>query len=197
MNSIKPLCKYLLSTCLFLLFITNYVTTGFAQDFPTTNQTQINPERAGFWDRVFTGGGIGLQFGSQTFVNVSPILGYRLTEKFSAGISITYLYYKYKDPNPAYSYSTNTYGGSVFSRYFILENLFAHVEYELLRLEVRDVVSRPLGSKDITSVLVGGGYRQMLGERSSLNLMILYNLNESSYSPYQNPILRLSFGFGI
>lgn len=179
-----------------LMFSTIYLGSN-AQDFPSNPQSHINPARDGFWDRFYTGGGIGLQFGSQTFINISPLLGYRLTEKFSAGVSVTYLYYKYKAQNPAYSYSSNTYGGSVFSRYLILENLFAHVEYELLRLDVRDNVSRLLGTKDIVSVLVGGGYRQMLGERSSINLMLLYNLNESTYSPYQNPIIRLSFGIGI
>jgi len=168
-----------------------------AQDFPTNQQSHINPPRDGFWDRFYTGGGIGLQFGSQTFVNISPLIGYRLTEKFSAGVSVTYLYYKFKAQNPIYTYSSNTYGGSVFARYLILENLFAHTEYELLRLEARDNVSRLLGTRDVVSVLVGGGYRQMLGERSSINLMLLYNLNESTYSPYQNPIIRLSFGIGI
>jgi outer membrane protein assembly factor BamA len=171
--------------------------TSSAQEGASNKQSHIKPERNGFWDRVYTGGGIGLQFGTQTLVNISPMLGYRLTEKFSVGVSGTYLYYRVKYSDPAYSYSSNTYGGSVFSRYLILDNLFAHVEYELLRLEVRDAVSRLLGKKDITSVLVGGGYRQMIGERSSLNLMLLYNLNETAFSPYQNPIIRLSFGFGI
>ncbi len=168
-----------------------------AQDIPRTPQSHINTPQNNFWDRIYTGGGIGLQFGTQTFVNISPLVGYRLTEKFSVGLSATYLYYRYKDYNPAYSYSSNIYGGSVFSRYLIFENLFAHVEYEVLRLEARDNVSRLLGTKDITSILVGGGYRQMIGDRSSINLMLLYNLNETTYSPYQNPIIRISFGIGI
>lgn len=182
-----------------IFFLLNFIITNPAnsQDFATTPQSHINAPRDNFWDRVYTGGGIGLQFGSQTFINVSPLIGYRLTEKFSVGLSATYLYYRYKDYNPAYSFSSNTYGGSVFSRYLIFENLFAHVEYEVLRLEARDNVSRLLGTKDITSVLVGGGYRQMLGDRSSINLMLLYNLNETTYSPYQNPIIRISFGIGI
>ncbi len=171
--------------------------TILAQDTPPSPQAHINPPKAGFWDRAFTGGGIGLQFGSQTFVNVSPIFGYRLTDRFATGIGITYLYYSYEDYNPAYSYSSSTYGGSIFSRYLILENLFAHVEYEMLRMDVRNEVSLLLESRDVVSVLVGGGYRQMLGDRSSINLMLLYNLNETYYSPYQNPIFRLSFGIGI
>lgn len=194
-NTVKIISNLKISLLLILLSTSVLPAQNFEQ---TPAKSHLNsPQENGFWDRVYTGGGIGLQFGSQTLINVSPILGYRLTDRFSMGVGITYMYYRYKDQYPDYSYSSNTYGGSVFSRYLILENLFAHVEYELLRLEVRDNVSRLLGKKDITSVLVGGGYRQMLGDRSSINLMVLYNLNETAYSPYQNPVIRLSFGFGI
>jgi outer membrane protein assembly factor BamA len=194
-NTVKIISTLKISLLLILLSTSVLPAQNFEQ---TPEKSHLNSaQENGFWDRVYTGGGIGLQFGSQTLINVSPILGYRLTDRFSMGVGITYMYYRYKDQYPDYSYSSNTYGGSVFSRYLILENLFAHVEYELLRLEVRDNVSRLLGKKDITSVLVGGGYRQMLGDRSSINLMVLYNLNETAYSPYQNPVIRLSFGFGI
>ena len=90
------------------------------------------------------------------------------------------------------------YGGSVFARYNILENLFAYTEYEILNLDAPDPLNPyRLRRTNVTSVFVGGGYRQMLGNNSSLNLMLLYNLNESTNSPYQNPIIRIGFGFGI
>ncbi len=189
--------KRFLFFILFFLTVFSFFHPARAQDITREPQSHINAPQNNFWDRVYTGGGIGLQFGSQTFVNISPLVGYRLTEKLSVGLSATYIYYRYKNPNPAFSYSSNIYGGSVFSRYLIFENLFAHVEYEVLRLEARDNVSRLLGTKDVTSILVGGGYRQMLGDRSSINLILLYNLNETTYSPYQNPIIRISFGIGI
>ncbi len=145
--------KRFLFFILFFLTVFSFFHPARAQDITREPQSHINAPQNNFWDRVYTGGGIGLQFGSQTFVNISPLVGYRLTEKLSVGLSATYIYYRYKNPNPAFTYSSNIYGGSVFSRYLIFENLFAHVEYEVLRLEARDNVSRLLGTKDVTPVL--------------------------------------------
>ena len=90
-----------------------------------------------FWDRVYFGGNFGLQFGDQTLVDINPLMGYRLTDQLSVGFSVTYLYYKFTDPYNVYpDYSTDIYGGSIFTRYYFLENIFAHVEGEVLNLEV-------------------------------------------------------------
>jgi hypothetical protein len=149
-----------------------------------------------FRDRLFFGGNFGLQFGTQTIIEVAPIVGYRLTDRLAAGVGGKYIYYRFR--SAPFEYSTNMYGGSVFARYNILENLFAYTEYEILNLDAPDPLNPyALRRTNVTSVFVGGGYRQLLGTRSSLNLMLLYNLNESTNSPYQNPILRIGFGFGI
>ncbi|MBK7910954.1 MAG: hypothetical protein KA193_12825 [Bacteroidia bacterium] len=149
-----------------------------------------------FIDRVFFGGNFGLQFGTQTIIEIAPIVGYRLTDRLAAGVGGKYIYYRYR--SAPFEYSTNMYGGSVFARYNILENLFAYTEYEILNLDAPDPLNPyRLRRTNVTSVFVGGGYRQMLGNNSSLNLMLLYNLNESTNSPYQNPIIRIGFGFGI
>lgn len=182
--------KFKLTFCALLLTYTLQ-----AQDFDTRSRNQPISQENRFWDRVFTGGNFGLQFGNQTLIEVAPIFGYRLTERLAAGIGVKYLYYKFKSTN--FSYSTDIYGGSFFTRYLILDNLFAHAEYEVLNLEVYNISLRDFRRKNITSVFVGGGYRQMLGERSSMNLMLLYNLNETSDSPYSNPVIRIGFGIGI
>lgn len=150
-----------------------------------------------FWDKVYFGGNFGLQFGNQTLVDINPLVGYRLTEKLSVGFSATYIYYHITDSYYQLDYSTNIYGGSIFTRYYLLENIFAHVEGEVLNLEVPDYFRNRFVRENIFGFYVGGGYRQPLGDRSSLNILLLYNLNEDRNSPYQNPIIRVGFGFGI
>jgi len=150
-----------------------------------------------FWDKVYFGGNFSLQFGNQTLIDVNPLVGYRLTEKFSVGFSATYIYYHVKDAYYNIDYSTDIYGGSIFTRYYFLENIFAHVEGEVLNLEVPNYFLNRYERENIFGFYVGGGYRQPLGERSSLNILLLYNLNEDLNSPYQNPIIRIGFGFGI
>src|SRR5688572_2037774 len=93
-------------------------------------------EKVPFKDRIFIGGSLGLQFGSATYIDVSPLVGYQISKKLQAGVGVTYIYYKVKDSNYNYEYETSIYGGRLFSRYYILDNLFAHGEYEILNMEV-------------------------------------------------------------
>lgn len=167
-------------------FISLYSSAQLLQDAPP-------PSKTPWQQRIFTGGNFGLQFGTQTIVQISPLLGYRITEKLSAGVTANYLYFK----NNYYNYSTHIYGGGVFSRLFVYENLFLHSEYEVLSLEVPRFYSTGYERTNVTSVLIGGGYRERIGERSGIDLLLLYNINQSRNSPYQNPILRLGFIFGF
>ena len=60
-------------------------------------QSKNQREKESFADKLVYGGSFGLQFGSLTLVDVSPVIGYRITEKLEAGLGFTYKYYKYKD----------------------------------------------------------------------------------------------------
>jgi hypothetical protein len=149
-----------------------------------------------FWDRVFFGGSLGLQFGDLTFVDVSPLVGYRVTDQLSAGVGATYIYYRYRDYYG--EYKTNIYGGRIFGKYYFVENLFGYTEYEILNLERPDDFQYNKFTRvNLSSFFVGGGYRQWLGDRAALELMILYNLTEEPYSPYTNPVIRLGIVAGF
>jgi len=150
--------------------------------------------------RFFTGGNIGLQFGSQTMIEASPILGYKITDNFSAGIGFTYQYYRLNLYGTIFK--TYIYGGSVFARYYIFENFFIHGEYEALNLETAFFDPGSLFHKGerywIGSVLGGGGYRQPIGGNSYLNIMVLYNFNDNPYSPYDGPLIyRVGIDIGL
>lgn len=150
-------------------------------------------------DRLFFGGSLGLQIGNLTIIELSPQVGYRLTPRLSTGIGMKYEYYK--DPRG----HTSIYGGSLFTSFVLWKNfisegssLMAHVEDEALSLEKKyfeyptvDVSGRFV----LNSFLIGGGLRQRMGKRSYVNMLVLWNLNETYYSPYQNPILRVTFQF--
>ena len=176
------------------IFFTSYVKAQISLKGRTENSSEEK-----FTDRLFFGGNFGLQFGSQTYVELAPIIGYKVTERFSTGLGIKYIYYKVKDLyTPPYTYSTNIYGGGPFVRYILYEGLFLHAEYEALNLEVADAPYYNLVRKTISSVFLGGGYRQMIGDRSSIDFIVLFNINQSRDSPYKNnPIIRIGFGFGI
>ena len=186
----------------FLLFFYVFATQiAVAQEAPQTN-------KARFTDKIFFGGGLGLQFGSITVIDVSPVVGYRVTEKFETGLGFTYKYYNYKDyffdnnTGIGYDLKSNILGGSVFARYHILENVFLHAEFESLRYKYDDYYTiGPLLYKEqqianINSVFVGAGYRQRISQGSYFFIMALWNLTEDAMSPYTNPVLRMGVVFG-
>lgn len=185
------------------LFILIMVTLPvFALTAQTDDEEEFRPI-----DRLFFGGNFSLMFGYITNVEVSPVVGYYITPRLAAGTGIKFEYYK--DKGYYYPYQTTIYGGSVFSRYIIIKNLgegmnlglntgiYSQVEYEILSLEKE--YFEPPYSEDgrflVHSVLVGGGIIQPIGRRSAFLVTVLYNLNESVRSPYNNPIIRVGFTF--
>lgn len=152
-----------------------------------------NPPKERFWDKVFVGGNLGLQFGTSTFIDISPLAGYRFTDKISGGFGATYQYFHYRDA--LYNLETNVYGGRIFGRYLFTDNIFGHAEYEYLNLEAFDFF--PSRRVDVTSLLGGVGYIQRFGRNSSIVAMVLYNFTESIYTPYNNPIIRIGVNIGL
>jgi hypothetical protein len=181
---------YIIGILFLSLIVLN--TTANAQ----VNERNANPENS-FKSRLFYGGGFGLQFGSMTLIEFSPLAGYKITPKFGMGVSPTYKYYRFKDYYSTSTYSqTNVFGGSVFARYLVFENIFAHAEYESLSYNTK-VPGSLKQMKHFNSLLVGGGYRQQISENAAMNLMVLWNLNDTPDSPYTNPVIRMGFSLGF
>jgi len=160
-------------------------------------------------ERIFFGGMLALQIGTYTAIEVSPLVGYRLTPRFSLAAGIKYEYLS--DRRSISPFSTHIYGFRTFARYHIIPNLadllggginlgiYAHLEYEGLSLE-RQYFDYPAYPPDgrfwLSSVLAGGGISVPTGPRGSVNFSILFNLNESANSIYyNNPIIRFGFNF--
>ena len=47
-------------------------------------------------DRIFFGGNFGMQFGTITNIEVSPLVGYHITPRLSAGVGTRFEYFKDK-----------------------------------------------------------------------------------------------------
>lgn len=161
---------------------------------------EVKAQKGFSWDRVVFGGNFGMGFSSfESLVALSPSVGYRLTEKLTLGTGIIYQYYGVRYPNFKFNY--NNYGGRLYGTYQINDFLIAHTEYESLNLEYVNfnAMGNPDGSirKSVGSWLVGGGYRQYFSRNSTIDLMVLYNLTETPFTPYSNPIIRVGFGLGF
>ncbi|MFH1161319.1 MAG: hypothetical protein V1733_10290 [bacterium] len=177
-----------------------------------------------FWRRIVVGGNLGFQFGTVTGINISPEVKIRIVDQLYGGVGIIYQYYHYKDwyydmkNNDYIDFSSNIWGGRVFARYYLagffdnwVGNFFVHAEYEYL-CYTSAFVYDPNGdfldpyyntySKgkeviEINSIFLGGGYRQPISRRAFVDFLILFNLNDTPYSPYTNPVFRLGVGVGL
>jgi hypothetical protein len=151
-------------------------------------------------DRLWFGGGLGLQFGTYTSIQASPMVGYKVDQdgKFSVGTGITYQYTSDKRYTPAYSYSL--YGYRLFTRYRVIEQAYIHAEF--LHMNAPYYVAT-LDSKArlwVPHLLLGGGVRQPIGGVSTLNLQILWEVLQDPNSVYRGtpgPIISGGVGFGF
>ena len=80
--------------------------------------------------RMMIGGSLGLVFGDYTNINVSPLVGYRFSDMFAAGININAQYAsekdKYANGETSFRYQYTVFGGGVWGRFYPLEMLFLH-----------------------------------------------------------------------
>lgn len=143
--------------------------------------------------RFFFGGDLGAQFGSVTAVDLAPLVGYTFHRMFKMGISFTFEYFAYNYLTSAQTverYKYFIYGGSIFARFYPIKYLYLHVEMMGLN-QPRPTPGEP--RRWMGYPLLGLGYNQPLGERTALQLQLLWNLNSSSESIFANPIVSLGF----
>jgi hypothetical protein len=141
-------------------------------------------------NRWFVGGMFGAGFSSySSYVEVSPLVGYKITPAFHVGARFNYIWNSYEYPNGVRE-NLHHYGVGGFGRYIIFKGLFAQVEYEPLSFDYIDY------REWINSLFIGGGYYQSMG-RAFASFAILFNVLDNVNSPYVNPIIRIGFGVGF
>jgi|WetSurMetagenome_2_1015567.scaffolds.fasta_scaffold124306_2 hypothetical protein len=164
---------------------------------------QTRRENPPIKERLFFGGSFGLQFGTITDIEFSPVIGIWVLPRIAIAAGPDFRYFK--DPWG----HTTIYGGKSYVELIFLQDLdniiplglhlgmFLHLEDEALSLESSFFKTTPYDSRRfmINTILGGGGIRQQIGQRSSLNLTFLWALNDSGYGIYGKPEIRVSFIF--
>jgi hypothetical protein len=194
-----------MKSLLSILLIT-FITAGvsFCQDTDTTQvstqqQQQQKPAKKKHppsYKRVYFGGYMSLTVGSYTRIGVYPLIGYKFTPKLSGGVKIGYEYVR--DNRFASTYQTNNYGGSIFARYRIIPQLYAHVEYEQINYELYNIDGTST-REWVPFLYVGGGYSQPLGGNVWLNAQVLFDVLQDERSPYRrwDPVFSVGIAAGF
>jgi len=145
-----------------------------------------------FKDRLYFGGNFGMQFGTVTLIDFSPLVGVMITPKFSSGVGLTYQYF---NDRRYIGGETSSYGGRLFSRYNVLPNIFLHAEYESINFDNYNLISDKFERIWSNALFLGGGYFAPFGPRGGANFTFLYNvLHDNLRSPYGEPyVIRVGF----
>jgi len=145
--------------------------------------------------KIFFGGGVGASFGDVDYVELSPMVGYRLTPRVTTGIG---LFYRWKnDDRFGYSVDTNDWGGSLFGQLRLFRGIFAHAEYEYIDYEYQTLAGTE--SRSDTNTLAGLGWNR--GGRAGVYALALYNFSYDDNDPteaYDSPwVYRVGVSFGF
>lgn len=181
--------------CLILIIVFVSVSDIYAQ--------KTKNEAPPFRERLFFGGSFGLAFGTITNIELSPVIGFWVLPRVAVAVGPNYQFYKVS------SVWTDIYGGRAFAEFVVIQDIgsiipigsntgiFLHCENELLSLQSSFWKDPPVTSKRfyVNTVLAGAGISQQIGRRSSLNMMVLWPLNDSLYGIYSNPEFRITFTF--
>jgi hypothetical protein len=177
-----------------MIFILLCASVSVFAQFNRSIKTGNNSSPSSVWDKIYLAGGG--NFGSGTnpggirysYFSLFPTIGYRVQPDFMLGMNIFYT--KYNFPDIGYSYSQIGY--APFARYYI-QQLFIQAEYDVISSTTLDA-SQPRKTYD--RLLVGLGYKVLMGKRSAINAMILYDLLYQSAGPFLSPIVyRVFFSF--
>jgi len=163
--------------------------------FTSYSQGKIKKKRT-LNENVFLGGGLGLQFGSFTGIEISPMGGYKPIDDMYTGVKLTYQHISTIENEIV----QNVYGGSIFAEYVIFDKIIGHVEFETLSIHEDYLIDRISNTRIqeqfwYSAPLVGGGLYQEVGYRSALIVMALFDVSGSSKTIYNNPIIRITFLF--
>ncbi|MFA9219570.1 MAG: hypothetical protein ACEQSL_00125 [Sediminibacterium sp.] len=173
----------------FLLFGLNafaqpddYVNSLPAQDKPADKLSDLTNR-----ERTVVGGSLGLGLSSSNgsgmfYGALTPLVGYRVTERLSAGVGFNYTYYKSR------LYEEQFYAGIAWARLGLFNGLFACAEIDQVNAPIYSTGS--LHRETFPLLLAGGGISQGIGHGLGSYFQIMYDFTEEARSPYGPLIIR-------
>lgn len=175
---------------------------GFAQE----EDKDAPPPHPGFdKSKLFFGGNFGLGFGNRnTYVNVSPQVGYRFNQYVAAGVGVNFNYRGVKldygggdVERQRYGYSGLNIFGRVYPIPFLLLQAQPELNYSWGSYKYADQPTQKYPGVFVPSLLLGaGGAIPTGGGNGALILMLQYDVLQEGRSPYgRNVFFTMGYNF--
>ncbi|MBX3238848.1 MAG: hypothetical protein KIT80_08710 [Chitinophagaceae bacterium] len=159
---------------------------GFTSVYAQEEDQQEEPKKGFDKSKLFFGGNFGLTFGSNTFVNISPQVGYRFNQYLAAGAGPSFIYYSYRTMDGRFSQGYA--GANIFGRFYPIPYIFGQVQPELNYMWGSfkyGSTREKLPGQTVPSLLLGAGGAIPMGTTNgALLLMIQYDAIQASGNPY-------------
>jgi putative salt-induced outer membrane protein YdiY len=178
-----------------LLFMLLFTVSSIAQVADSTAVEEPVEKKSNFdRNKLYYGGYVNASFGNYTVIGAAPLVGYKVTPKFSVGGQVTYEYVK--DKRYSTDYETSNYGLSVFSRFRVVPQLYLHAEFSEMNYKL---YRSDGGSKRewVPFLWLGGGYSQPVTRNTWLTAQVLFDVINNENSPYKNWEPYFSVGIGV
>lgn len=150
-------------------------------------------------DKLYFGAYLALSgYGNIIYYELSPHVGYKITEQFSMGLQILYNNTALIGGGQSGSYSV--YGGGAFARFLLPEipmfnvQFFPQAEYDILAVPSNYLGNATIQRAASEEKMLGMGIRRSYGKVSAY-ILFMYDINASYYSPYYSSPLLYRFGF--
>lgn len=143
-------------------------------------------------DKLTYGGNFQVWLNNPFFLFLSPTVGYAPIEKLNVGLGIIYNYTS-ADYGSYGRYTQSVFGVHSYVRYLVTDGVFVQVQYDKLR-QPDFYAAEPNKKVWVDYVMIGGGFRQPLGDKVALTSAVMYNLTPSPLSIYGSSRLIIQFG---
>jgi len=173
---------------------------AFAQTPDPTAPAPPPPEpatpKSSIGSRFFFGGGVGASFGTIDYVEIAPLVGFRVVPRFDLGLQP---FYRWTDDGRySPSISTTDYGANIFARVRIVQGFFGEADYQHTNYEYPNSAGGT--TRDTyNAFLAGGGYTVPLGKNAGLYFSALYDFTYDGNDPnrpYDSPV-RFQIGASV
>jgi hypothetical protein len=176
--------------CSFLLFGLNAFsqpTDDYVNTLPSSEQGREKMGDLTNRERTVVGGSLGLGLSSSNgsgmfFGAITPLVGYRITERFSAGVGFNFTYYKTR------LYQEQYYAGIAWARLGLFNGIFACAEINQVNAPVYSFNGS--SRETFPLLLAGAGISQGIGHGLGTYFQIMYDFTEEERSPYGPLIIR-------
>ncbi len=170
-----------------------------------------------FIDKLWYGGGFTLGYGggndrSQFNIGISPMVGYKLTDKISVGPRLVVDYNAIRDRDRFGQINKGksvNYGAGIFGRIKIFQAIFIHTEYSALNesfylinptgdLAIEPGTNKLATTREISNnFYIGGGYFSGGGGGLGYEFVVLYNVLAPDDVVAQPLDFRIGFTWGF